>query len=269
MSTPCLLALDTSTDLLCVALLTPGGARCVVEPGGPLASARLIPALMQLLADAGTTLAGLQAIAYGQGPGAFTGLRTACAVTQGLALAHDTPVLPIDSLLIVAEDARVQAAAGAPPGPAPDPARGQDWWVAMDARMDEVYAAAYHHGPQGWQTQVAPQLWTLPALAARWHAAPPQRLAGSAIDAFAGRLPWGSAALWPQTQDRAAALLRLAQAAWAQGRSVPADQALPLYLRDKVAFTSAERLALARPSTAQDHAAVSGAGRVARAVVGP
>ena len=109
MSTPCLLALDTSTDLLCVALLTPGGSRCAVEPGGPLASARLIPALMQLLADAGTTLAGLQAIAYGQGPGAFTGLRTACAVTQGLALAHDTPVLPIDSLLIVAEDARAQA----------------------------------------------------------------------------------------------------------------------------------------------------------------
>ncbi len=269
MTTPCLLALDTSTDLLCVALRTPGGARCTVEPGGPLASARLIPAVMQLLADAGLTLAGLQAIAYGQGPGAFTGLRTACAVTQGLALAHDTPVLAIDSLLIVAEDARAQAAAGVRAAPATDPASESDWWVAMDARMDEVYAAAYQHGPQGWHTRVAPQLWTLPALAALWHDRPPQRLAGSAIAAFAGRLPWGNAALWPQTQDRAAALLRLAQAAWAGGRSLPADQALPLYLRDKVAFTSAERLAMAKPPTAHDQVAVPGATRVPGTAAGP
>ena len=217
MTTPCLLALDTSTDLLCVALRTPGGARCTVEPGGPLASARLIPAVMQLLADAGLTLAGLQAIAYGQGPGAFTGLRTACAVTQGLALAHDTPVLAIDSLLIVAEDARAQAAAGVRAAPATDPASESDWWVAMDARMDEVYAAAYQH----------------------------------------------------QTQDRAAALLRLAQAAWAGGRSLPADQALPLYLRDKVAFTSAERLAMAKPPTAHDQVAVPGATRVPGTAAGP
>jgi tRNA threonylcarbamoyladenosine biosynthesis protein TsaB len=274
MNIPCLLALDTSTDQLCVALLTPGGARCRVEPGGPQASARLIPALMQLLADAGATLAGLQAIAYGQGPGAFTGLRTACAVTQGLALAHDTPVLAIDSLLIVAEDARTQAAAGVAPDVAPEPASTQDWWVAMDARMDEVYAAAYRHGPQGWQTRVAPRLWTLPALSALWQDTPPQHLAGSAIAAFAGRLPWGSATLWPQSQDRAAALLRLAQAAWAQGRSLPADQALPLYLRDKVAFTSAERLAMAmaKPLGAQDHPPAPGLADTAgvpRATVGP
>ena len=268
MTTPCLLALDTSTDLLCVALLTPGGARCTVEPGGPLASARLIPAVMQLLADAGLTLAGLQAIAFGQGPGAFTGLRTACAVTQGLALANDTPVLAIDSLLIVAEDARAQAAAALHPDPAPDPTSEQDWWVAMDARMNEVYAAAYHHGPQGWHIRVAPQLWTLPALAALWRDTPPQRLAGSAIAAFAGRLPSGSAALWPHTQDRAGALLRLAQAGWAQGRGLPADQALPLYLRDKVAFTSAERLAMATRSTALDPAELPGAASVSGTAVG-
>ena len=221
-----------------MAVLTPDAQICVNEAGGKEASARLIPLLLQLLDQAGITLAGLQAIAFGQGPGAFTGLRTACSVTQGLALAHDTPVLAIDSLLIVAEDARIQALVS-------DPAAApvQDWWVAMDARMDEVYAASYRLDADGWHTRVAPQLWTLPALAQAWSADPPQRVAGSAIDAFGGRLPWGSAALWPNTTDRAAALLQLARTAWATGQALPPEQALPLYLRDKVAFTTAERQA--------------------------
>ena len=112
MTALCLLALDTSTDRLAAALLAPAGRWHVNQAGGALASARLIPALMGLLADAGLTLAQVQGIAFGQGPGAFTGLRTACAVAQGLAFAGETPVLAIDSLLIVAEDARAQAAAG-------------------------------------------------------------------------------------------------------------------------------------------------------------
>jgi len=234
--TPCLLALDTSTDLLAAGLLTPAGRWHRNEVGGPQASTRLVPALMQLLAEGGAGLAQVQAIAFGQGPGAFTGLRTACAVTQGLAFAHDTPVLAIDSLLIVAEDARLQAdSPDAPDAPA-------DWWVAMDARMDEVYAAAYHFDGRQWLQRAAPQLWTLPALTAAWHAAPPARVAGSAISAFADRLPWAAARRWPHSADRAAALLRLAEAAWAAGRTQRADDALPLYLRDKVAQTTAERL---------------------------
>ena len=240
---PCLLALDTSTDLLAAALLarsagagaagSPTGLACVHEAGGALASSRLIPVLMGLLADAGVALADLQAIAFGQGPGAFTGLRTACAVAQGLALAHETPLLAIDSLLIVAEDARAQAGNAAP---------GPDWWVAMDARMDEAYAAAYRHGPAGWQVRVAPQLWTLDALAAAWALSPPQQVAGSALTAFADRLPWGSAYRVPHCSNRAAALARLSLAAWQAGASIAPDQALPLYLRDKVALTTQERL---------------------------
>ncbi len=238
-----LLALDTSTDLLAAALLTvppqrPDGSTaapglaCLNEAGGKQASCRLIPALLGLLAASGLGLADLQAIAFGQGPGAFTGLRTACAVAQGLALAHETPLLAIDSLLIVAEDARLQA------GDWPAVA---DCWVAMDARMDEVYAAAYWHGPGGWQVRVAPQLWTLPALAAAWAPAPPRRVAGTAITAFADRLPWGAAQRIPDCSNRAAALARLALAAWQRGATIAPDQALPLYLRDKVALTTAER----------------------------
>ena len=252
MTAPCLLALDTATDRLAAALLAPAGRWHVNEAGGALASARLIPALMGLLADAGLLLAQVQGIAFGQGPGAFTGLRTACAVAQGLAFAGETPVLAIDSLLIVAEDARAQAAAAGQPGgvqPGDVQPGDGDWWVAMDARMDEVYAAAYHHGASGWQTRRAPGLWTLAALADAWAAAPPGRVAGSAITAFADRLPWGNAALWPDTHDRAAALLRLAEAAWARGETARADDALPLYLRDKVAQTTAERQAQRETTT--------------------
>ncbi|MBC7729881.1 MAG: tRNA (adenosine(37)-N6)-threonylcarbamoyltransferase complex dimerization subunit type 1 TsaB [Microbacteriaceae bacterium] len=269
--TPCLLALDTSTDRLAAALQTPAGRWCVNEAGGALASARLVPLLMSLLADAGVALAQVQAIAFGQGPGAFTGLRTACAVAQGLAFAGNTPVLAIDSLLIVAEDARAQAAAS---GLATD----GDWWVAMDARMDEVYAAAFRyndrrsqggqvgqlgdadrngdHGdpdgdtsPAGWQLQVAPRLWTLPALVDAWSATPPARVAGNALAVFADRLPAPGASAWPRCVDRAAALLRLAEQAWQRGEGRAADQALPIYLRDKVAQTTAERQALRDATT--------------------
>ena len=233
---PTLLALDTATDRLAAALLAPAGRWCVNEPGGALASARLVPLLMDLLAHAGITMPQVQAVAFGQGPGAFTGLRTACAVAQGLALAHNTPVLAIDSLLIVADDALAQAGSA--------PASSSDWWVAMDARMDEVYAAAYRHGANGWVVSTPPQLYTLPALAGLWLAAPPQRVAGSAISVFAERLPWATAQRWPDCSDRAAALLRLAEAAWDSGQAMPADAALPLYLRDKVALTTAERLAV-------------------------
>jgi len=233
---PCLLALDTSTDALAVALCTPEGRWHLNEAGGPLASTRLIPALASLLQQAGIGWSQLQAIAYGQGPGAFTGLRTACAVAQGLAFAHGTPLLPIDSLQIVAEDARAQA-------PADDPVT--NLWVAMDARMDEVYAAAYRHvaGPLAdWHMAEPPRLWTLPALADAWLAQPPAAVAGSACSAFGQRLPFGAARQWPGTTHRAEALLRLAEAAWHQGRGLPAAEALPLYLRDKVAQTTAERL---------------------------
>jgi len=241
---PCLLALDTSTDALAVGLCTPAGRWHLNEVGGPQASARLIPALMGLLQQAGIGWPQLQAIAYGQGPGAFTGLRTACAVAQGLAFAHGTPLLPIASLQIVAEDALAQA---------DDSAGLGTLWVAMDARMDEVYAAAYHrpadHTP-GWQASETPRLWTLPALADAWLASPPAAVAGSACTAFAERLPFGHARRWPEVGNRAAALLRLAEAAWQHGPRIRAADALPLYLRDKVAQTTAERLQAKAAATA-------------------
>jgi tRNA threonylcarbamoyladenosine biosynthesis protein TsaB len=231
-----LLALDTATEQMAVGLADGDTSSGLNAEGGARASETLIPAALELLARRGLKPADLDAIAFGQGPGAFTGLRTAVSVAQGLAFGIGCPVLPIDSLLIVAEDARAQArgvGAGTP----------FELCVAMDARMGEVYVAAYLHDGIGWHTRIPPALLDLPGLAARWRApnSAPAHLAGSAIGAFAGRLPWGQAVLWPTVADRAAALLRLARQAFAEGRSLPAHAALPVYLRDKVALTTAER----------------------------
>ncbi len=232
---PCLLALDTATECLAVGLCSAAGQAVRHEAGGAQSSARLIPLAQELLAEAGLGWAALDAVAFSAGPGAFTGLRSACAVAQGLGLGLDKPLIAIDSLMTLAEDAWGL-------GPA---AAAERWhWVAQDARMDEVYAAAYQRasGPSaGWTVVAAPALYTLAALAARWSAQPPWALAGNAAAVFGERLPTAGAARVDSVSDRAGALLRLARQAWAQGRLIAADDALPLYLRDKVALTTAQR----------------------------
>lgn len=225
---PALLAFDTSNETMSVAACGPAGEAVWTGPGGAVASASLLPRIQDVLARAGLTLKALDAIAFGAGPGAFTGLRTACAVAQGLAFGVGCPVLPLDGLAVVAEGT---------------PWREGPVWVAMDARMNEIYAAAYHPRDGDWTAEPAPALYTLPALAAAWQAAPPRRVAGSAVTAFAGRLPFGDAELQPREADRACALLRLACRAWARGEGIDPALALPLYLRDKVASTTAERAA--------------------------
>lgn len=227
--TPSLLAFDTATEQLSVALAHRGELFTHEGGGGSQASAGLVPAVLALLAQAGISLHELDAIAFGRGPGAFTGLRTACAVAQGLAFGAAKPVLPIDTLLAAAEDAR-----------AADP-RAQRVWVAMDARMNEVYAAHYAFADGHWSTLDAPMLTTAGWLNARWDAQAPQLIAGNALRAFEGELRPGTARRVPDARPRASAMLPLAAALWAAGGAVDAALALPLYLRDKVALTTAER----------------------------
>jgi tRNA threonylcarbamoyladenosine biosynthesis protein TsaB len=232
---PVILALDTASERLCAALCDGHTLHTHDEAGGAAASARLLPALQGLMARAGVAAAQLDAVAFVQGPGAFTGLRTACAVAQGLAWGWRKPVLPLDALMLLAEDLQSEAAA----------AEGDEVAVAVDARMDEIYAARYAWRSGRWQAVQPPALWAWPALADDWAARPvPQALAGSALAVFADRMAWPTAPRrQPDARNRAAALGRLAQQAWAQGAAVAAAEALPLYLRDKVAQTTAERAA--------------------------
>jgi tRNA threonylcarbamoyladenosine biosynthesis protein TsaB len=223
-----LIAFDTSTEALAVAVQSDRGALTHDGAGAAAASHELIPKVEALLARAGLRFGDVRAIAFGRGPGAFTGLRTSCAVAQGLAFGAGLPVLPIDSLLVVAEAVRADAAEA-------------DVDVAMDARMGEVYAAAYRWDGRRWSVRRAPALFTLDALHAAWQVQPPQVVAGTAVEAFGDRLRAGAARRLPNPTGRAAALLRLAQHAWRDGAVVDPADALPLYLRDKVALTVAER----------------------------
>lgn len=224
-----ILAFDTSTETLSIAVGTGGAVPRLWQhsgPGGAQASATLIPAVRALLAEAGVALHQLDAIAFGRGPGSFTGLRTACAVAQGLALGAGVPVLPVDTLLALADEARH--------------AHGVLQVVAaLDARMDEIYCARYDFAAadplaaRGFAL-VAPEALDVPA---GWV------LAGNVQAPYGSRLPAGLRHL--AALPTAAAMVRLAPALLAAGQAVAPDDALPLYVRDKVALTTAERAARA------------------------
>jgi len=227
-----LLALDTSTDRMSLAVQHADHVFTHHGQAGAQASATLIDAVLALLAEADLPITSLQAIAFGRGPGAFTGLRTACSVAQGLALGLDLPLLPIDTLLCLAQATPVE----------------HTRVVAMlDARMGQVYAGAYERHDKGWVTLTPamlcqPQDWVSPAA---WQGLPVV-LAGNALAVHGIHLqPLLQACqtepvtVWPQASD----MLVLAKSAWLRGEGVAAQDALPVYVRDEVARTTAERLA--------------------------
>ena len=229
------LAFDTSTDRMSVAVTD--GVRTWQHsgPGGAQASTTLIPAILALLAEAGLALGELDAIAFGRGPGSFTGLRTACAVAQGLALGANhgagLPVLPIDTLMAVAEEARFQRGG--------DSQQALRVTALLDARMDEMYVQGFEFSgglcrALGECELVRPENCEPDAASGL--------LAGNVFAVYAGRLPAGLAAFaQAEALPTATALLRLAPQLAAAGQCVSADLALPLYVRDKVALTTEER----------------------------
>ncbi len=229
-----LLAFDTSTDLMSIAVQRTAGGVCQVWQhsgvGGAQTSATLIPAIQALMAQAGLGFEELNAIVFGNGPGSFTGLRTACAVAQGLAFGVSLEVLPVNTLLALAEEARFQQAGAL--------AR---WRVMalLDARMDEMYAGCFEFKAGAWSQTGSLRLLQPESLRCEADCA----LAGNVFGVYGARLPPGLAPRIPALPT-ASALLRLAPALLASGAARPADQALPLYIRDKVAQTTQERAAL-------------------------
>jgi tRNA threonylcarbamoyladenosine biosynthesis protein TsaB len=230
------LALETSTDTLSLAVARGTQTWTHTSAGGALTSTHMIPQALALLKEAGLALTDLQAVVFGRGPGAFTGLRTACSVAQGLAFGADLPVLPIDTLLAVAEEARAaNAASGVTPV--------TRVLAVMDARMEQVYVAAYEFNQGTWRCAQEPELHSPESL--HWPADWTQDsfiAAGNAWPVYAGRWPVTLIAPQVMALPTAAALLRLAPAAWTAGAAVPPEEALPLYIRDKVAQTTDERM---------------------------
>jgi tRNA threonylcarbamoyladenosine biosynthesis protein TsaB len=232
-----LLAFDTSTESMSIAVSrTVNGVSNTWEhtgAGGAQASTGLIAAVLDLMQQAQLTMSELDAVCFGSGPGSFTGLRTACSVAQGFAFAANVPVLPVDSLLAVAEEARHTALGRE--------AQGQVL-AMLDARMDEIYAARYAFDGQLWTEVMGSRLVRpenlLPDVV-------PPTLAGNVFAAYGERLAAAGAAtdsvLCVTALPTASAMLRLAPQLLAQGKAVPAERALPLYIRDKVAKTTLER----------------------------
>ena len=240
-----LLAFDTGTDVMSVAV-----SRVVdrqerqwqhTSAGGAKASIDLIPTILDLLRQADLRLADLHAICFGSGPGSFTGLRTACSVAQGLAFGVNVPVLPVDSLLAVAEEARHTGLQ----------ARAQAVVTALlDARMDEMYAATYAWDAGQWtelqgSALVKPEDLRQFVAEATTQNAQPWVMAGNVFAVYGERVaagdPAGAGALRLPALPTASAMLRLAPQLLAAGKAVAAEQALPSYIRDKVAKTTAER----------------------------
>lgn len=234
------LAFDTSTDLMSIAVTDGEQVWERTGPGGARTSTTLIPSILELLATSGLTLADLDAIAFGRGPGSFTGLRTACAVAQGLAFGAGggaaIPVLPVNTLMALAEEARHRSAcAGSEPV--------LQVTALLDARMEEIYAQRFVFKSASWQPLDACVLVKPADLAA--HIAgngAGELLAGNVFTVYAASLPAQvTLQRHMHTLPRAAAMLRLAPALVDAGACVDARLALPLYVRDKVAFTTEER----------------------------
>lgn len=218
------LALESSTDAASVALWRDGVVTSRDCPPGQPSSATLLPLVAALLAEAGLAAGDLDAIAFAAGPGSFTGLRVACGAAQGLAFAHDLPVLPVGTLeaMAAAADARCVL-------------------VCLDARMNEVYGAAFVDGVALAPAGVHPPA-DVPVPDGQGWIAVGNALA--AYPALAERLRPRVAALHPEIMPTAVAVARLAAPRLAAGAGVDAADALPVYVRDKVALTVAERLAV-------------------------
>ena len=210
-------ALDTSTEWCSVALWRDGEIAGIERRAGNQHSELALPMLQQVLNKFQITPEKLDAVAFGAGPGSFTGLRIACALTQGIALARGIPVIGVSTLEAMAEEC------GAP-----------RVLACLDARMREVYYAALEKRGGGWQRVVEPRC------------AKPDEVsvpAGEWIGCGNGFAAYGNLGLkktYPEIHPTASAVARLAAPRLAKGEGVDAALAVPEYIRDKVAFTKAE-----------------------------
>lgn len=211
-------AIETSTDWCSVALWRDGEIAALERRAGNRHSELALPMLERLLRDWGLAACDLDAVAFGAGPGSFTGLRIACGIAQGLAFARELPVLGVSTLEAMAQEARAPRVV-----------------ACLDARMREVYYAALERQGSGFR-EVIPAQCVAPA-AAPLPAGEGWVGCGSGFDAY-GSL--GLTRVLPQIHPSALAVAELAAPRLAAGEGVDAALAAPAYLREKVAFTRLE-----------------------------
>ncbi|MEO6919266.1 MAG: tRNA (adenosine(37)-N6)-threonylcarbamoyltransferase complex dimerization subunit type 1 TsaB [Collimonas sp.] len=234
---PTILAIETSTELASAALLRDGQMITRESAGVQTHSLSILPMVQSLLAEAGISLAQCDALAFGVGPGSFTGVRTACGIVQGLAFGADLPVLPVVTLAAMAQACR-------------DLNGADDVLAILDARMGEVYWAQYRFTDNQWQVLVEPTLSAPAAVLPLPVTSPlPLQACGNGLAAYAevfAAAPFAAAGL-PHVMPNARQIAYLGSLAFAQGQGLSAVEAQPLYLRNKVALTTAERAAKVLP----------------------
>lgn len=231
-----LLAFETSTEALSVALSIDGDVRERFELAPRRHAELALPWAEQLLAEAGIARSQLDVIAVGRGPGAFTGVRLAIALAQGIALALDRPVVPVSTLAALATRA-----------PSEGRGEGKRVLAAIDARMGEVYTAAFALQPDGIlalsdEAVMAPDQVVLPGEDNDWLGVGTGFSAADGV--LAQRLASRFSAIDATALPHAADVARLAARAHALGEAVPADQVEPAYLRHNVALTLEQQRAL-------------------------
>jgi tRNA threonylcarbamoyladenosine biosynthesis protein TsaB len=225
---PTILAIETSSELASVALLHGDAVLSRQSTGVRTHSASVLPMVQELLAEAGIRLDQCAAIAFGSGPGSFTGVRTACGVAQGLAFGARLPIIPLVTLPAMAQACHEQYGAS-------------NVLCVLDARMNEVYWAQYRLQDGEWEEVSAPVLCAPDAVAPL----PADALAacGNGFSAYPDAFTQKAfaAQAYPDILPHAAQMVRLAARALAAGKTVAPADAQPLYLRNKIAYTAAER----------------------------
>ncbi|OEZ92632.1 tRNA (adenosine(37)-N6)-threonylcarbamoyltransferase complex dimerization subunit type 1 TsaB [Duganella phyllosphaerae] len=221
-----IVAIETSSEAASVALLRGDTVISRASSGVRTHSQSVLPMIQELLAEAGISLKDCSAIAFGAGPGSFTGVRTACGVAQGLAFGANLPVVPVVTLDAMALACHQRHGAA-------------DVVAVLDARMGEVYWAQYRFdgAAVGAPQLVQPAVLSAPD-AVQAHGAPV--FCGNGLSAYAEAFA-GVAEVYADVMPHAEQIAQLASLALAAGRTVTAAEAQPLYLRNKVAYTQAER----------------------------
>lgn len=224
-----LLAIETATEACSVAVLVDGEIRERFELAPRRHAELTLPWAELLLAEAGVAKSQLDAIAVGRGPGAFTGVRLAIALAQGIALALDRPLLPVSTLAALAMRAD-----------------GERIIAAIDARMGEVYLATFARDGEGLvaldeEVVVKPEAASVPA-GDGWHGVGTGFAAGD--NALQARMRGRLAAIDAEALPHAADVARLGALMFARGEAIAAERIEPAYLRNNVALTIAEQHAL-------------------------